>query len=409
MYRKNLEKKITELLSPKKWGNLEKLGRLVCQILNYQRRPASNRRCISTPWKAPQILISKMESYTRCWLHHCMPRKLRRSPMQCFHLNRETWSGVLCSETLIRRIWEDLFLKGKKDHSLNQTRSDLAKQELHVESLNEWIGELQQTEAQRLALQDAQFGFVESGRKQVRLQEALSMKEIVLWNTQIRNMHEIGEIKRAQELRVDEVSVQKLSEITRQFNSSLHNCSKCRNRSILWMILEIFKMWNQIIVEGCLTFPVNLQWFRVFFSMLSRDKRLPLDTWNQSGLQEKVFGNQFSTIDSPRDHPQRIHSDDVQRNREAALEAGRTKTIHTSEDRPNQGTIPMPTFATRPLTTSSTMLADFPQNSMVGQQRQQISELQFDKFLNPPSFLAWKIRFKNRVTTCSDFPSDDML
>ena len=128
-----------------------------------------------------------------------------------------------------------------------------------------------------------------------------------------------------------------------------------------------------------------------FFSMLSRDKRLPLDTWNQSGLQEKVFGNQFSTIDSPRDHPQRIHSDDVRLNREAVPEAGRTKT---SEDRPNQGTIPMPTFATKPLTTSSTMLVDFPQNSMVGQQRQQISELQFDKFLNPPSFLAWKIRFK---------------
>ena len=51
--------------------------------------------------------------------------------------------------------------------------------------------------------------------------------------------------------------------------------------------------------------------------MLSRDTRLPLDTWNQSGVQENVFGNQFSTFDSPRDHPQRINSDDVQRNREA--------------------------------------------------------------------------------------------
>ena len=42
--------------------------------------------------------------------------------------------------------------------------------------------------------------------------------------------------------------------------------------------------------------------------LLSRDKRLPLDTWNQSGLQENVFffGNQFSTFDSSRDHPQRI-------------------------------------------------------------------------------------------------------
>ena len=41
-------------------------------------------------------------------------------------------------------------------------------------------------------------------------------------------------------------------------------------------------------------------------SMLSRDKRLPPDTWNTSGLQENVFGNQFSTFDSPRDHPQGI-------------------------------------------------------------------------------------------------------
>ena len=76
---------------------------------------------------------------------------------------------------------------------LNQARSDLAKQELHVESLIKCIGELQrQTEEQRLALQDAQYGFVESGREQVRLQEELSTKEKVLRNTQIRNMHEMA-------------------------------------------------------------------------------------------------------------------------------------------------------------------------------------------------------------------------
>ena len=51
----------------------------------------------------------------------------------------------------------------------------------------------------------------------------------------------------------------------------------------------------------------------------------------------------------------------------------------------------------------------FPQNSVVGPQRQQKTELQFDKFPNPQSFLVWKIRFRNRVTTCSDFPSEAML
>ena len=46
---------------------------------------------------------------------------------------------------------------------------------------------------------------------------------------------------------------------------------------------------------------------------------------------------------------------------------------------------------------------------MVGQQRQQISEPQFDKFPAPQSFLVCKTRFKTQVTTCSDFPSDAML
>ena len=56
-------------------------------------------------------------------------------------------------------------------------------------------------------------------------------------------------------------------------------------------------------------------------SLLIRDKRLPLDTWNQSGSQENFCVSQSSTFDSPGDQPQRIQSDDVHRNREAIPEA----------------------------------------------------------------------------------------
>ena len=60
------------------------------------------------------------------------------------------------------------------------------KQEHQVESLNNCISELQQhTYAQRLELQDAQHGYIESRREQVRLQEELSMKEKVLRDTQV--------------------------------------------------------------------------------------------------------------------------------------------------------------------------------------------------------------------------------
>ena len=104
-------------------------------------------------------------------------------------------------------------LEGKKDHLLSQANSELMRQEHQVESLKKFISELQQqTYAQRLALQDIQHGYIEFRHEQVRLQEELSTTEKVLRDTQIRNMHEMGEIERAQEPRIDEVSVQKLRE-----------------------------------------------------------------------------------------------------------------------------------------------------------------------------------------------------
>ena len=66
------------------------------------------------------------------------------------------------------------------------------KQEHQVGSLNSCINELQQQAyAQRLESQDAQHGYIESRREQARLQEELSMKEKLLRDTQIRNMHEM--------------------------------------------------------------------------------------------------------------------------------------------------------------------------------------------------------------------------
>ena len=181
-------------------------------------------------------------------------------------------------------------LEGNKDHLLDQARSDLAKQELHVESLNKCIGELQrQTEQQRLALQDAQYGFVESGREQDRLQEELSMKEKVLQNTQIRNMHEIGETQRAQELRVDEVSVQKLKEnheTIQQLTSQLQQMQEQMNSVNDSGDFQDVESNNRGRLSHVSSQPAMIPSSR---SMLLRDKRLPLDTWNQSGLQENVF------------------------------------------------------------------------------------------------------------------------
>ena len=63
-------------------------------------------------------------------------------------------------------------LEGNKDRLLSQARSELVKQEHQVGSLNYCISELQQQAyAQRLELQDAKLGYIESRREHVRLQE----------------------------------------------------------------------------------------------------------------------------------------------------------------------------------------------------------------------------------------------
>ena len=51
---------------------------------------------------------------------------------------------------------------------------------------------------------------------------------------------------------------------------------------------------------------------------------------------------------------------------------------------------------------------DSSKNYGADQQRLQISDLHFDKFPTPATFACWKIRFKNEVCTCSQFPTEAM-
>ena len=200
-----------------------------------------------TQRRALQTRILKMENYEKCWLHHgtCKVEK-NVNPLECqshrenlLHCHRreeqvqsvleliieKAWcqvrlrsrvhgetcweaknekinSSVLFSKTLIRQIWEDLCLKGTKIICL-------VKQDLKLWSKN----------------------------------NKLNLSTIAS-DTQIRSMHGMGEIKWAQELRVDEVSVQKLTKIMRQCRNSLLSCKKCNKRWILWATQENFKEWN---------------------------------------------------------------------------------------------------------------------------------------------------------------------
>ena len=115
------------------------------------------------------------------------------------------------------------------------------------------------------------------------------MKENVLRDTQIRSLHEMGETKRAQEPRVDEVSVQKFSEnheTIQRLTSQLQDMEEqmnSMNDSGEFQEVESNHSGRLFYVSSQ---PAPIPSSR---SMLSRDKRLPFDTWNASGLQENVF------------------------------------------------------------------------------------------------------------------------
>ena len=160
-------------------------------------------------------------------------------------------------------------LDGNKDHLLNQARSERMKQEHQVGSLTNCIDELQkQYYAQRFELEDAHHGYAESRREQVRLQEELVLKEKAFRDTQIRSMYEMEEMKRAQEPRVEEFSVQK---INRKFETIQRLTSQVKDMQRQMNSMNDsgendsgeFQEVNQITVGDCLTFPVNQQRFQV--------------------------------------------------------------------------------------------------------------------------------------------------
>ena len=151
-----------------------------------------------------------------------------------------------------------------------------------------------------------------------------------------------GKMKGAQVQQVDEFSMENL----RENHETLPSCSECKNRWSLRTVLEKSRILNQNLVEDCLAFPVNLKWFRVLLRCSAATKDCRFIHGKQSGVQENVFGNLFSTFDSPRDVP-RISSDDVPRNREAAPGDPKVKTSLTSEDGQKYGTVPLPMFASR--------------------------------------------------------------
>ena len=162
----------------------------------------------------PDAMVVQQREASAQMSHSSEDHRASGKPAALFSPKRNEQRNQMCSSVFGKANLSNLsgtLLEGNKDHLLSQARSDLAKRELHFETLSKCIGDPQKrTEAHSRAPQDVQNELVESRREQTRLQQDLSRKEKALRDVLIRSKHEMGKMKRAQVQQVDEFSMQKL-------------------------------------------------------------------------------------------------------------------------------------------------------------------------------------------------------
>ena len=144
-------------------------------------------------------------------------------------------------------------------------------------------------------------------------------------------------------------------------------------------------------------------------SMLNRDKRLPLDTWNQPGIRKTFLDINFLWLI----HPEIILKEfNLTMCRETEKQSqkpeGRGPLTQVKTDKIKAQ------FQCRHLQEGRWLRVqqyrwNYRRTTWSDSKDSKYRNCKCDKFRHPQSILVWKIRFKNQVTTCSDFPSDAML
>ena len=205
------------------------------------------------------------------------------------------------------------------------------------------------------------------------------------------------ELKRVQELRIDEFSRRRLIENQDTINEltariqELQNEVNCMNDS---------RDFNdaQSARSGPSHFPGQLALFPSYRDpggLLSRNNQPP-DIWNSQVISGNVVAN-------PRVSFRHF--------REDTLVLTSTGGPVTCGERQIPDTVLNPRFQTGPSAGNSFDLCEgrFSNNYGADQQRLQISELHFDKFPTPTTFACWKIRFNTEVCTGSHSAAEAML
>ena len=131
-------------------------------------------------------------------------------------------------------------------------------------------------------------GCEQSRRDQLPLQEELSEQHRDLRETRIKSLHEMEELKRVQELRVDEFSRSRLienQEAINELTARIHEVT-CMNDSRDFKDAESVRSGPPHVPSQPALFPS----YRDPGGLLSRNNQPP-DIWNSQGMSGNVFAN----------------------------------------------------------------------------------------------------------------------
>ena len=183
----------------------------------------------------------------------------------------------------------------------------------------------------------------------------------------------------------------------------LQNEVNCMNDSEDFQDAESVRSGNPHVTSRPVSFPphpVPEGMLRHSFVSPSR-REGPLSIWDTHGISGNVFVYPDASSSAP--YPQELHQWNS-----SIEEPFYSSTVEKSERQEQDQDL---RCQSGPSAKDSVIFSggDSSKNYGADQQRLQISDLHFDKFLTPATFACWKIRFKTEVCTCSQFHTEAML
>ena len=365
-------------------------------------------KIIGKALSSPLFIQEREEPANRRQAYHSHEESLL--PAQSFFAHTSTGRPVYepssCQRWKSSREKENerirILLERQQEQILAEVSTEIQKHEFQSDS-DRSIQELNGTiESQRREIDHTNAGDKQLRPDQRLLQEQLSEQNRDVREAHIKSLHEMEELTRVHELRVDESSRRRLIENQARIQE-LQNEANSMNDSRDFKDVESVRSGLYHVPSQ----PALLPPYRDPGGMLSRPGRMlsrndkPPDIWDTDGFSGNVFVNPPASSSSP--YPggfnpwiSNVTEDTLPR---------------VTSERQNPDTALDPRCQSEPSAGNSFDPSEgrFSKDFGADQQRLQISDLRFDKFPTPTTSACWNIRFKTEVCTCSQFPTEAML